>query len=572
MIIKIILILIIFYLIFKILSKNISKNISKNTSKNISKTNDIFLKEYFIQKVIDEKDLNVNLPDNFINSFNWTTNNNQYSVPCLTPIRDQGECGCCYAMVITTLIESAYYRSLLPINANPLVLSAQQIIDCASEKPGPGVSGGVCEGCGGCDIIDAANFLFINNFKICLEYDYSSLYKYQTNDPNDVTSRITLYNFPGCLQTQKCPETYINLSLELLTINIKELQVKKALYLLGPLIISTRLPEGFRFNFYGLIGGIYRGELLEDPNHGMVLVGWSFKKILGKKLKYWIIQNSWGPRWANKGFLWIPRNDSGTDYGYHNIFSKIRGIRIKRPVPCEPSCVILKSSIYCPNNITKINITVEATIPDTTYYIVYTILSKSDGKNWVNALGLTDSNNNVIYNNQKVVDNENNYRFYPKRQNYNNCIFKKYFNYELDIDIPEIIFDFWLINIKIYEKISLNIVIEKNEYLNIDTTIIINNIDLLTHTINYNIIEANKFFDANLLLYKIQFYGGNTQILVDSGILIYEENLSNTTTQIGNYNKTIPPNNNFIGISEHGIYQFFLKTTVLTLFSNPFQI
>ena len=35
----------------------------------------------------------------------------------------------------------------------------------------------------------------------------------------------------------------------------------------------------------------------------MVLVGWGEDDINGKKVKYWLLQNSWGESWGDNGYM-----------------------------------------------------------------------------------------------------------------------------------------------------------------------------------------------------------------------------------------------------------------------------
>jgi len=84
------------------------------------------------------------------------------------------------------------------------------------------------------------------------------------------------------------------------------------LYHNGPLVVSFE-PEN-DIMYYG--GGIYRSRPQphsewERVDHAVLLVGYGEES--GKK--YWILQNSWGPDWGEKGFFRMIRgeNDSGVE-------------------------------------------------------------------------------------------------------------------------------------------------------------------------------------------------------------------------------------------------------------------
>ena len=42
-------------------------------------------------------------------------------------------------------------------------------------------------------------------------------------------------------------------------------------------------------------------------NHAVVVIGWGETIFNGKILKYWIIKNSWGKYWGDKGYFKLIR-------------------------------------------------------------------------------------------------------------------------------------------------------------------------------------------------------------------------------------------------------------------------
>jgi C1A family cysteine protease len=61
-----------------------------------------------------------------------------------TPVRDQGECGSCWAFAATAVVESALLLSGAPVAAKNLSLSSQELVDCAT--PALGYFGFGCRG------------------------------------------------------------------------------------------------------------------------------------------------------------------------------------------------------------------------------------------------------------------------------------------------------------------------------------------------------------------------------------------------------------------------------------------
>ena len=71
----------------------------------------------------------------------------------LTPVKNQGQCGSCWAFSTTEQVESQFYLAGGP----PVVLSAQQVTSCAKYIDDP--EEGCCFGCGGGDVTVAYDYI-----------------------------------------------------------------------------------------------------------------------------------------------------------------------------------------------------------------------------------------------------------------------------------------------------------------------------------------------------------------------------------------------------------------------------
>lgn len=80
------------------------------------------------------------------------------------------------------------------------------------------------------------------------------------------------------------------------------LQLKTALVQHGPLVA----PIVFSDCLYQYRGGVFNEEAGDMVNHVMLLVGWDDAKGA------WLVKNSWGEEWGEKGYAWIK-------YGVSNI-------------------------------------------------------------------------------------------------------------------------------------------------------------------------------------------------------------------------------------------------------------
>jgi len=542
-----------------------------------------YIKENFIPSFNNDELNSINIPLDFTDNFDWATTNNQYGRPCLTPVRNQGECGSCYAMVIIAMIESAFYRETLPIDAFIITLSSQQVIDCLSSNPT--VDGYTpCAGCDGC-VQEEAFKIFFGGYPVqmCKAIDYP----YTSRNDTEIT-----YNYPGCLQQQKCGSSSVNpISkaitipvMDTLTVSLNENLLKKALYYLGPLYWGIFVPDSIRFAGYGLIGGVYRGKLSRDPNdgHAVIITGWGTDYILGVKRKYWIIQNSWGSSWANNGFMWVPRSDSGNrgNYGYEDISKELYCLKVQRNCNTNATIVVQITPIkFLINNITVLKFSVEAYIPNITYQIVYKIIPSSTNS-YLENNNMIDVNNNVIFNSQEVVNNQNYY--FCKQQKIlkknTTCDFKNWFYYEIDINTNQIITDTsWEINVKIFDKTNLSkpvaVKINTIDFVNIQ----IANINLTTNTIQYDIMKSLDYSNAQLIL----CWSSSFPIHYATANNIYTEDITGLFLE-GVVVKNVPKNLSgsipTIGITNPGYYQFFINKDITNKlvkpipYSYPFKI
>lgn len=84
--------------------------------------------------------------------------------------------------------------------------------------------------------------------------------------------------------------------------------MKLELILGGPLAVAFEVYDDFMH--YG--GGIYHHTGLQDKfnpfqltNHAVLLVGYGTDSTTGEK--YWLVKNSWGEGWGEKGYFRIRR-------------------------------------------------------------------------------------------------------------------------------------------------------------------------------------------------------------------------------------------------------------------------
>ena len=211
----------------------------------------------------------------------------------LTPVKDQGYCGSCWAFAVVGALESKFKINLNNSDFNP-DLSEQQLVSCDKSCYPPPWDTYCQEGCNG-GYTDLA-LEYIKNNGILNE----SLYHYTASDFPCNLSNITDWQN----RTHKLIDWYyVNDSGEFWT-NDSYIANKTKEYLVkyGPIVVAYHIVCS---DFFKYTSGIYEHTCNdEDGWHAMVLVGYNDIE------KYWILKNSWGTDWGEDGYIRMSYNES----------------------------------------------------------------------------------------------------------------------------------------------------------------------------------------------------------------------------------------------------------------------
>ncbi|XP_077226153.1 papain family cysteine protease isoform X1 [Tasmannia lanceolata] len=211
----------------------------------------------------------------FPENFDWRENG------AVTHVKLQGTCGSCWAFSTTGVIEGANFIS----TGKLLTLSEQQLIDCDHKCDAEDQS--TCDnGCHG--------GLMTNAYKYLMEaggLEEESSYPY-TGTPSTCKFK---------------PEKAVVRLVNFTNVPLEENQIIDNLVHRGPLAVG--LNAAFMQTYIGgvscpLICGKRR------VNHGVLLVGYGSKGFSLLRLgyrPYWIIKNSWGKQWGDKGYYHLCR-------------------------------------------------------------------------------------------------------------------------------------------------------------------------------------------------------------------------------------------------------------------------
>ncbi|KAM6910416.1 uncharacterized protein FYW49_012343 [Xenentodon cancila] len=250
-----------------------------------------------------EKMTGLQIPMNHERSFTMSLNDEVQKIPksvdyrkkgMVTSVKNQGACGSCWAFSSAGALEGQLAKK----TGQLIDLSPQNLVDCVTEN----------DGCGGGYMTNAFNYVKENG-----GIDSEEAYPYIGED------EPCRYNSSGmaaqCKGYKEVPEG-------------DEHALAVALFKVGPVSVGIDATLS-TFQFYQK--GIYfdRNCNKEDINHAVLAVGYG---VNTKGKKYWIVKNSWGEGWGNKGFILMARN-RGNLCGIANLASF--------PIMCQMiSCVL----------------------------------------------------------------------------------------------------------------------------------------------------------------------------------------------------------------------------------------
>lgn len=191
----------------------------------------------------------------------------------VTSVKDQGQCGSCWAFSAIGNIESQYAKN----TGKALDFSEQELVDCDTKED---------QGCNGGLMDFAFTYFETHGVELASDYKYTARQGKCKYDESKTVTKVKSYNDIG----QSTEE------------------IKKALTSEGPIAIAVDASD---FQFYS--GGVLECTGTPQLNHGVLLVGYNTGKD-GKE--YYIVKNSWGTGWGNDGYIYVRANDKN-DCGIH---------------------------------------------------------------------------------------------------------------------------------------------------------------------------------------------------------------------------------------------------------------
>ncbi|GJM84877.1 hypothetical protein PR202_ga00589 [Eleusine coracana subsp. coracana] len=198
-------------------------------------------------------------------TFDWRTKT-CHGKPCLAPVKNQGLCGSCWAFAATAALES---HMATRWNGNRVVkLSEQELVDCDGKSIG----------CKGGLVVNAFDYIMKNGLASSAAYPYMAK---GGMCHATATSRVHLI-MRGFEQVPAHDEFQL---------------LQAVTY--GPVAVSIAVGKDNVY-FADYYGGLFPGPCGSVNDHEMLLVGYGYD--------YYILQNSFGENWGDKGYMLLPRN------------------------------------------------------------------------------------------------------------------------------------------------------------------------------------------------------------------------------------------------------------------------
>jgi len=199
------------------------------------------------------------IPDNY----DWRN----HSPNPVTPVKNQGQCGSCWAFSTTEEIESVWILA----GKTQQILSEQQIVDCDTTD----------DGCDGGDTVTAYQYVIsAGGLETEQSYPYEAVDQNCQFNANLVAAKITSWYYA--------------------TTTKNETQMQQALYSVAPLSICV---DASTWQYYN--GGIIKKDCGTNLDHCVQITGYGTSS---DGTPFWWIRNSWGVSWGQAGYLQVERN------------------------------------------------------------------------------------------------------------------------------------------------------------------------------------------------------------------------------------------------------------------------
>jgi len=188
----------------------------------------------------------------------------------VTPVKDQGQCGSCWAFSAVGALEGFNFIK----SGSLLAFSEQQLVDCEKED----------QGCNGGEMENALAYTAKKGIET------EELYPYKAVDQRCKYAAALAH--------------HVNSGYKVVEAN--NVDALKAAIATQPVAVSIEADED-SFQFYS--SGVLKAECGADLDHGVLAVGYT--TVDGEEA--FIVKNSWTATWGDKGYILISTDKTAND-------------------------------------------------------------------------------------------------------------------------------------------------------------------------------------------------------------------------------------------------------------------
>ena len=199
----------------------------------------------------------------------WPTQVDWSKTGAVSSVKNQGNCGSCWAFSTTGAMEGAYYVK----TGNSVSFSEQQLVSCDKQDQG-------CQG----GLMTNAYSWIQKQGGLCQESDYP----YQSGSGG---------NFSCQNQCHPIPNSQVSQYVE---VNASEVSLLQAVAK-QPVSIAIEA-DGINFQLYR--DGVLTSKCGTNLDHGVLVVGFGQEQ----DTDYWLVKNSWGSSWGENGYIKLARD------------------------------------------------------------------------------------------------------------------------------------------------------------------------------------------------------------------------------------------------------------------------
>lgn len=189
----------------------------------------------------------------------------------VTPVKNQGACGSCWAFSATGALEGQHFRK----TGKLVSLSEQNLMDCSWTEGNLACEGG----------LPTKAFKYVMD-QGGLDSEVSYPYKAQTSKNCKYNPKFSSANETGIARIEQ----------------ENEVDLMNAVAAVGPVSVAI---DAHLFSFAFYQSGIYYDSdcSSEELSHAVLVVGYGYEHKDEDGKKYWIVKNSWGEKWGEDGYI-----------------------------------------------------------------------------------------------------------------------------------------------------------------------------------------------------------------------------------------------------------------------------